>query len=135
MIVVDASLVGALTLPDEADLPAAIHKRMIADQLIAPVHFRIEVGNVLQMAVRRKRIPPAARGLALAQIESLSILVDDLSERSVWSRIFHLADTHGLTIYDAAYLELAARRLAALATLDRELIAAARSEAVEVLTF
>ena len=44
-----------------------------------------------------------------------------------------LAERHRLTLYDAAYLELALRRGLPLATLDRELRAAARGEKVKVL--
>ena len=42
-----------------------------------------------------------------------------------------LADAHGLTAYDAAYLELGVRRHARLATLDGKLPLAARSAGVE----
>jgi predicted nucleic acid-binding protein len=50
-----------------------------------------------------------------------------------WSNCVQLADRHGLTIYDAAYLELAQRRRMTLATLDAALIGAARAELVPVV--
>jgi predicted nucleic acid-binding protein len=44
-----------------------------------------------------------------------------------------LARRHRLTVYDAAYLELALREGLALATLDTALAEAARAEGVSVL--
>jgi predicted nucleic acid-binding protein len=44
-----------------------------------------------------------------------------------------LAERHRLTLYDAAYLELAQRRGLPLATLDRELRTAAGAEKVTLL--
>jgi predicted nucleic acid-binding protein len=50
-----------------------------------------------------------------------------------WSATLHLAEHHGLSVYDAAYLEIASRRKIPLATLDPQLRAAATSEGVELL--
>jgi predicted nucleic acid-binding protein len=47
----------------------------------------------------------------------------------------HLADRFRLTLYDAAYLELAVRRNLPLATLDRELRDAAKAVGVDLLGF
>jgi len=44
-----------------------------------------------------------------------------------------LAGRHKLTVYDAAYLELAVRRRLPLATLDEQLRAAGNSEGVPLL--
>jgi len=46
--------------------------------------------------------------------------------------VLRLAQTHRLSVYDAAYLELAQRHRVELATLDADLMAAARAEAVEL---
>jgi predicted nucleic acid-binding protein len=45
----------------------------------------------------------------------------------------HLAERHGLTVYDAAYLEIASRRKIALATLNQELRVAAMRDGVPML--
>jgi predicted nucleic acid-binding protein len=50
-----------------------------------------------------------------------------------WSAALHLAERHRLTVYDAAYLEIASRRKIPLASLDRELRAAAGDEGVRLL--
>ena len=47
--------------------------------------------------------------------------------------MMRLARSHRLTAYDAAYLELALRKGAPLATLDRRLAEAARAEGVSVV--
>ena len=47
--------------------------------------------------------------------------------------ILRLASHHRLTLYDAAYLELAVRRVLPLATLDKELRTAAEAEGVPLL--
>lgn len=61
------------------------------------------------------------------------IKIDLDSEHQAWGEPVALAERHGLTVYDAAYLELALRRELPLATLDRELRAAANSEKVQLL--
>lgn len=53
--------------------------------------------------------------------------------RHAWGAILRLAERHRLTMYDAAYLELALRRALPLATLDGELRAAAKAEKLIVL--
>jgi predicted nucleic acid-binding protein len=74
---------------------------------------------------RRARIKPAESAAFIAMIEELPIV----AERATGARALHetigLAREHGLTAYDAAYLELAMRRSLPLATGDRKLRAAA----------
>ena len=73
------------------------------------------------MAVRRKRIDAAFRDSALTQLSRLSISADPDTDAHAWTVILQFADRFQLTLYDAAYLELAGRRRLPLATLDREL--------------
>lgn len=56
----------------------------------------------------------------------------DLSPDIVW-RFHTLAQEYTLSVYDAAYLELALRKGVGLATLDRHLIKAARKASVKVI--
>jgi predicted nucleic acid-binding protein len=46
--------------------------------------------------------------------------------------VFTLADRHGLTFYDAAYLDLAQHEGVPLASLDRQLIRAAQSVGISL---
>jgi predicted nucleic acid-binding protein len=59
--------------------------------------------------------------------------VDAEADRQAWSAALSLADRHGLTVYDAAYLEIASRRKIPLATLDRQLREAATSDGIQLL--
>jgi predicted nucleic acid-binding protein len=61
-------------------------------------------------------------------ISALPILLDDAPLSFKMPLVFSLARRYGLTIYDAGYLELAARHKIPLASLDNKLIEAAKSE-------
>ncbi len=98
-----------------------------------PALWRLEVANVLQMNVNRRRHSTTFRDAALAELALLPIHLDPNTDRHAWGETLRLAERHGLTVYYAAYLELALRRKMALATLDRQLRAAAASSGVELL--
>jgi predicted nucleic acid-binding protein len=98
-----------------------------------PGLWRLEVANALEMGVRRGRHNADFRDSTLADLSLLMIRIDPESDRQAWGATPRLAERHRLTLYDAAYLELALRRGLPLATLERELRAAARGEKVKVL--
>jgi predicted nucleic acid-binding protein len=129
--VLDASVTLAWILDDE-DHPIAQHafERIPDDQPLVPSMWWFEVRNALLMGERKKRSTVAITTTALGHLAKITIAVDaDPDERS----IFQLSRRHQLTFYDAAYLELAARRRCPLATLDRALLRAARKEDVSLL--
>jgi predicted nucleic acid-binding protein len=99
----------------------------------APGLWRLEVANILEMGVRRGRSDSAFREITLAELALLPISLDPHTHLHAWGATAQLAARHRLTLYDASYLELAKRRSLPLATLDRELRAAARSESVVLL--
>jgi len=68
----------------------------------------------------------------LSLIDALPLEEDEETAEQIPMRTFALARKHGLTIYDAAYLELAQRRGALLATFDSQLMKAAGKENVTV---
>jgi predicted nucleic acid-binding protein len=70
---------------------------------------------------------------ALFLIALFPIHLDLETDRQAWDATARLAERHRLTLYDAAYLELALRLGLPLATLDRELRATASGEKVKVL--
>ncbi len=78
--------------------------------------------NALLVAERRDRIAADEVNERLRALAALPIHTDDEPHLDV---ALALARTHGLSIYDALYLELAQRRTAALATLDAALARAA----------
>lgn len=86
-----------------------------------PALWHLEVANALLGAQRRGRIDAAGIQQFLATLELLEIEVDPDTMTVAWSRSLILAESHGLTAYDAAYLELALRRGLPLASLDTDL--------------
>ncbi len=132
--VVDASLIVASLVP-EIDTDAA--RRVMVDVqqagAIAPPHLTLEVANALTMKIRRKLIDSVYRDAALETFLAYEVGLDPESDRSaVVRRVVTLADARGLTVYDAAYLELARRRGLVLGTLDGPLREAASLEGVAV---
>jgi predicted nucleic acid-binding protein len=99
----------------------------------APSLWRLEVGNVLQMGIRRGRHDLVFLQAALADLSLFPISIDPDTDKQAWATTLHLAHRHRLTLYDAAYLELAHRRSLPLATLDADLHAAAMAEEVPLL--
>lgn len=97
-----------------------------------PEIWRLEVGNVLIGAMRKKRIDQAGAEAFLSQLQELEIFVDPETSARAWGKTLDLAQLHGLSTYDAAYLELALRRAAPLATLDKALANACRTAGVEL---
>ena len=130
--VVDPSLALAWLLPDEHNQEAEVIRQEIengADAWI-PVHWWLEVGNALLMAERRGRITAEQATQALTLLDSLSLEEDEETAEQIPARTFSLARKHRLTLYDAAYLELAQRRGASLASFDSQLLDAAANEGV-----
>ena len=127
-LVVDSSMALAWCLRDEGTgATAAVLRDVIRDGAVAPSLWRLEVGNALQTAIRRKRITAEVRDSALADLRALEIVIDDETDARAWSRTLRLAEQHGLTLYEAAYLELADRRGLPLASLDKALCTAAKT--------
>jgi predicted nucleic acid-binding protein len=133
-LVLDSSATLAWIYSDETT-PAI---RQVFDRVISlgawvPALWRLEVGNVLEMSVRRGRNDTSFRNATLADLELLPINLDAETDRHAWGATARLAERHALTLYDASYLELALRRGLPLATLDRELRIAAKAETVTLL--
>jgi len=85
------------------------------------------------MARRRGRIDEEFRRAALADLSLLDIVVDAHTDARAWVDTAELAERFGLTLYDAAYIELASRRALPIATLDAEMRAAGRALGLRVL--
>jgi predicted nucleic acid-binding protein len=133
-LVVDSSMTLAWYFEDErTDASLAVLDQVAEAGAIVPAHWRLEVVNGLQVAVRRGRIDVAYRDASLADLQSLVIAIDPGTNRQAWSATLRLSDRFRLTSYDAAYLELALRRQLPLATLDGELVRAAQAEHVPLV--
>jgi predicted nucleic acid-binding protein len=133
-LALDSSMTLAWYFEDErTEERTAVLHRVTEEGAIVPAHWRLEVLNGLQAAVRRRRIDLAYRDSSLVDLESLPITIDSGTNRAAWAATLQLSDRFGLTAYDAAYLELALRRQLPLATLDSDLIRAARAENVPLV--
>lgn len=129
--VIDASVMGARLLPDEenTDAAEAILEKLDGEHGIVPTLFWYEIRNVLLRAMRRKRIDRQEFGLCLIRLtDEFAPLVDSEHDEA---RTVDLAERRGLSMYDAAYLELVVRRGAKLATFDGALAKAAAQEGIE----
>jgi predicted nucleic acid-binding protein len=133
-LVLDSSATLAWVYSEEITEPIrAVFARLNERGAWVPGLWRLEVANVLQAGVRRGRHDAAFRDATLVDLALLPISVDPETERHAWSATIRLAHQYGLTVYDAAYLELAQRRGLPLATLDDELRSAAHSEGLIVI--
>lgn len=123
--VLDCSLTIAWFFDDEANAYAlAVEDSLAAASAVVPSHWPLEVANALLMGERRKRTTEAKVTTFLGLLQSLPIAADDETMNRAWQESLGLARTHQLSVYDAAYLELALRRGLPLATLDQALRAA-----------
>ncbi len=126
--VVDASVTIAWLMPDETnEIARMAFDRLLEDEALAPGLWWYEVRNVLLMNQRRRRIAQETIAELLATLERLPIVLDHAPDELA---LLTLARTFKLSVYDAAYLELAQRFAVPLASLDRQLLNAARSSSV-----
>ena len=125
-IALDVSVAVAWVLDDEHE-PYADATFSVAgtEGALVPSFWHIELRNVLLIAERRARLSPARSTQHLRRLAALPIQTDDATDIDA---AYLLAQTYGLTIYDAVYLELAVCRNAVLSTLDNALRRAAQSE-------
>lgn len=133
-LVLDSSATLAWIFSDESTPSIDTIFDQVAEQgAIVPALWVLEVANSLTVSVRRERISPQERSDALSDLSALEITIDPETEQHAWKATLQLADHHGLTVYDAAYLELAQRKRLPLVTLDRALVLAAEAASIEVL--
>ena len=135
MLVVDTSVTLAWCFSNEVTpFTSGVLRDVGVGGMVVPAHWLLEVTNVAGGQERRGRLAPEQRSRFFGLLRQLrvaqKIRLEALDEGLVFGSVWDLSQRHGLTTYDAAYLELARRRGLALATLDRELREAARREGV-----
>ena len=111
LFVLDASVAVAWLLGEEtasrADLALV---RLEDDEALVPNLWHLELRNGLLVAVRRGRFPADGPAERLNALYDLPIRTDMEPDMDI---AFALAEKHGLSFYDAIYLELAKRHAAA----------------------
>jgi len=132
-IVLDASVALAWAFPDEgSEYADAVLVSLEGETILVPSLWAVEVTNGLEVGDRRKRLREAEIRRFLALLQGLPILQDIQSPGDAMNGILPLAREYGLSAYDAAYLELAVRKGAPVATLDTGLRKAAREAGIPV---
>lgn len=127
-VVLDASAALSWVLFDERNAETQAMANAVAeDGAIVPALWRWEVQNGLLIAHRRGRIEPQSIAEALESLRALPIEVDSVGSSVAFRSEIELAQRFNLSVYDAAYLDLAIRRGIFIATVDGKLGQAAES--------
>ena len=132
-VVIDASTALAWCFPDEAsDYADNVLVALEGKSVLVPAVWSLEVANAILVGERRKRLggPEIRRFMSL--LENLPFAPDTQGVGEQVSNVLPLARDHGLSAYDASYLELSLRRRAPLATLDGKLRTSAHKAGVAI---
>jgi len=125
--VVDNSVIMSWCFEEEGDIFAvAVLESLEFAEAFVPAIWPLQVGNVLLVAERKKRLSQAAVVRFLALLGGLPIIVEQETPERMLKEILSLAREHGLSTYDASYLDLAMRLDLPLATQDASLAKAAK---------
>ncbi|MGD9510639.1 MAG: type II toxin-antitoxin system VapC family toxin [Geminicoccaceae bacterium] len=132
--VLDNSVALAWCFVDE-QTPSVMNllDRVVATGAVAPLLWPLEALNGLLVAERRNRLGRDKRARLIGFLRDLPIMLDAHTAEQAWETTRRLAEQHRLSVYDAAYLEVAQRRRLPLASLDQDLRHAAHDVGVEVL--
>lgn len=132
--VLDASITLQWFLEDEADrkYSLAVLESLSENRALVPLLWFYEVGNGLLMASRRKRITLDQVGGFLERLKTLPIEAARDTPAEILA-LPGLAQAHGLTNYDAAYLSLALKLNLPLATTDKDVRRAALSAGANIV--
>ena len=131
--IIDASMATAGLFGDEHTPTGLAAFRAVAQSgAFVPSPWRLEVGNVLRAPTRRGRCDEAFVERSLLRLDRLPIRIDDQTDARAWTDARVLSRDENLTVYDAAYLELALRRSVPLASYDIDLARAGQWRGVEI---
>ncbi len=134
MFVVDASIVLAWCLDDEtSELADSAIERLLAEGGVAPAHWPLEVANGLRAAERRGRIDEPALRRLRPRLTQLPVDIAPV-EFSTALGLIESSRIHDLSVYDAAYLDLAEFRALGLATVDARLAEACEVAGIALIT-
>jgi predicted nucleic acid-binding protein len=135
--VLDASVALAWFV-DRPTAQYADHIRRLllrGNRAVVPALWQLEVANGFIVAERRGTLSPSDTTEALQNLEVVIAQAIEKSQDPVSMRgLVNAAREFRLTAYDAVYLETALRQKLPLATLDRQLLAAASKAGVEIVS-
>jgi predicted nucleic acid-binding protein len=111
--------------PSGVAYAGAALKTLKESQALTPSLWPLEVGNVIAKLEAKNIVTEADSQRFIALLGRLDILTDAATANRALGDTLNLARRYGLSVYDAAYLELALRMSHPLATLDADLAKAA----------
>jgi predicted nucleic acid-binding protein len=123
VLVVDASVaVKCLVVEPGSDLAWTLLESALRrhDRLVAPDVVLLEVASVIRRAGRRGDLGPGEVQQAIQLLESLPVRV--VTVRRLWRPALECALSTGASVYDAAYVALAAGLGVPLVTADAALV-------------
>ena len=126
--VADASVAIGWIHPSQATRETDAMLSAIADgaTLEVPALWSLEVANALLVLVRRRKLTEDERQAGLGWLRGLRVRFDHEMTALAFTALSELAAAHNLSVYDAAYLELAQRRRLMLGCKDGSLRMAAK---------
>jgi len=131
--VLDTSVTMAWLFEDEASRHTEnLLDRLNTEEALVPTLWTYEVGNVLLMAERRKRITEAQGKRFAHLLQSLPIRISEPLPSLLWGNAVVVAREYSLSVYDGTYLDLAMQEGMPLATRDKALIKAAKKAGVVI---
>ena len=134
-LVLDASITMTWCYPDEnSDYAYRVLDALDQAHALVPSLWAIEIANAVVVGERRKRLTAADTAQFFELLRGLAIETDMLTASRALGDTLQLARAHGLSAYDASYLELAMRERVVLATLDERLKNAAHAVGVTIFS-
>ena len=132
--VLDCSATMSLFLPDEEmnDISNKVTELLKTNTCYAPSIWYYEIYNVILTCIKRKRLHEEQASSITKLVKKLPIKIDN-SFNLTANNVLKIAKTNNLSIYDAAYIELALRIKCPIATLDKKVIQVAKSVGIELI--
>lgn len=132
--VLDCSVTMAWCFEDESNsyTESVLDSLLKGYEAIVPPLWRLEVSNVLLVAIRKKRIDPLIAHNFKNTLTTLPIKIDESANTRIFDTVFELGKELDLTAYDAAYFELALREKIPMATQDNAIIKAAKKQKIPI---
>ena len=133
--VADASVGVAWVHPAQATPLTRLLLQAVYDgaPVEVPAIWPLETSNALLVLVRRRKLFEAERQAALAALQRVAVRIDDRMSVLAFTKLSTIASEYQLSVYDAAYFELAQRRTLPLACKDGPLRQAANRANLKVL--
>jgi predicted nucleic acid-binding protein len=134
--VIDNSIVMSWCFGDEkSEYAMDVLNQLQYAEAFTPAIWPLELGNVLLVSERKKRLDESKIVSFFTLLDGLPINVEQESPERMLNEIFILARNYTLSTYDASYLDLAIRLNLPLATLDQSLIDAAKKNNISLLNY